>query len=124
LPTKFRELTILLTTAKLKSTYEFTHHTPVSKAAGVTDEQREILKTAGERKHYFTHTSSDLFDEKETALLQFVEALIETETGDVEDALFDKVKELFGDREVVEVVSLQVCDVTVERCRGEDVDIL
>jgi alkylhydroperoxidase family enzyme len=53
-----------------------------------------------------------LFDEKETALLQFVEALIETETGDVEDAVFDKVKEMFGDREVVEVVSLQVRGVT------------
>jgi alkylhydroperoxidase family enzyme len=53
-----------------------------------------------------------LFDEKETALLQFVEALIETETGDVEDVVFDRVKEMFGDRQVVEVVSLQVRDVT------------
>ncbi|KAF2794375.1 hypothetical protein K505DRAFT_361143 [Melanomma pulvis-pyrius CBS 109.77] len=111
LPQKLRELVILLTTAKFKSTYEFTHHTPVSQATGVTDEQREDIGNAGEQKGYFSKGDGGEgnvgWEEKEKVLLGFVEAVIESVDGDVSDELFGKVKELFSDREIVEIVSLE-----------------
>lgn len=110
LPPKFRELVILLSTTKFHSSYEFTHHIPVSQKAGVTDAQRNEIAKSGVKKGYFSSGGGDDvgFEEKEKALLGFVEGIIESESGDVDDAVFDKIKELFSDREIVEIISLQV----------------
>lgn len=84
----------------------------MSKAAGVTDEQREDIGRAGEQKGYFNNGGDGErnvgWEGKEKVLLGFVEAVIESADEDVRDEMFSKVKEQFSDREIVEIVSLEV----------------
>ncbi|KAJ9145342.1 hypothetical protein NKR23_g5381 [Pleurostoma richardsiae] len=53
LPPRECELVILLTTAKFRSVYEWTHHIPIPANIGITDAQRDELSRAGVRKGYF-----------------------------------------------------------------------
>lgn len=108
---KHRELVILLSTAKFKSSYEWTHHITISTNEGVTDAQREVLAEAGNQKGFFSEQEkagqiTDLFTPQEKTLLLFLEAIIdEPEVG---DDLWARVKAEFSDREIVEVITLQV----------------
>lgn len=47
LSTRDRELVIMLTTSKFDSTYEWTHHLPLSLLAGVTKQQQLALEASG-----------------------------------------------------------------------------
>ncbi|KAL4869582.1 hypothetical protein BDV12DRAFT_196209 [Aspergillus spectabilis] len=103
-----RELVILLSTAKFKSNYEWTHHIPVSRKAGVTDLQRAEIEKAGKVRKYFSEGGFDEragFSEKDAILLRFVEAVIEE--GVVGEEHWGRMRGVFSDREVVEVISLQ-----------------
>ncbi len=110
IPAPERELAILLTTAKFGSTYEYTHHVPVSAKFGITDQQRDELARAGVRKNYFAASNEGrntaCFSPKETTLLRFVEAVIEG--PEIPQALWDETKAIFSDREIVELITLQV----------------
>ncbi|KAF4842175.1 hypothetical protein CGCSCA4_v008920 [Colletotrichum siamense] len=110
LSNKNRELAILLSTAKFRSTYEFSHHVPVSTKEGVTDAQREVLIQAGKQKGFLAGQESseklkDLFTQKERALLVFLEAVIES--PEVDDKVFAGAKAELSDREIVELITLQ-----------------
>ncbi|KAK1539137.1 beta-glucuronidase [Colletotrichum costaricense] len=110
LSSKNRELVILLSTAKFRSTYEWTHHSTVSAKEGVTDAQREVIAQAGRQKGYFSsqgklESLAELFTSKEKALLLFIEAVIDG--PEVADELWTKAKTEFSDREVVEMITLQ-----------------
>ncbi|KAJ9148519.1 hypothetical protein NKR23_g4887 [Pleurostoma richardsiae] len=109
LPRRERELVILLSTSKFPSTYEWTHHVPISAKFGITDVQREELSRAGTQKGYFASQEKGQgethFTSKEMTLLLFVEAVIEG--PEVSDALWERVKADFSEREIVEVISLQ-----------------
>ncbi|KAG7076082.1 beta-glucuronidase [Colletotrichum scovillei] len=110
LSSKNRELVILLSTAKFRSTYEWTHHSTVSAKEGVTDAQREVIVQAGRQKGYFSaqgklESLAELFTSKEKALLLFIEAVIDG--PEVADELWTKAKTEFSDREVVEMITLQ-----------------
>ncbi|KAK1480222.1 beta-glucuronidase [Colletotrichum tamarilloi] len=110
LSSKNRELVILLSTAKFRSTYEWTHHSTVSAKEGVTDAQREVIAQAGRQKGYFSSQGklkslAELFTSKEKALLLFIEAVIDG--PEVADELWTKAKTEFSDREVVEMITLQ-----------------
>ncbi|KAJ0307492.1 hypothetical protein COL5a_000343 [Colletotrichum fioriniae] len=111
LSSKNRELVILLSTAKFRSTYEWTHHSTVSAKEGVTDAQREVIAQAGRQKGYFSaqgklESLADLFTPREKTLLLFIEAVIDG--PEVADELWAKAKTEFSDREVVEMITLQV----------------
>lgn len=111
LSNKNRELSILLSTSKFRSSYEFSHHVPVSTKEGVTDAQREVLIQAGKQKGFLAGQESseklkDLFTQKERALLVFLEAVIES--PEVDDKVFAGAKAELSDREIVELITLQV----------------
>ncbi|KAE8151629.1 AhpD-like protein [Aspergillus avenaceus] len=101
-----RELVILLSTAKFRSTYEWTHHIPISTKAGVTDEERQVIQDAGAQARYFSgQKPTTKFNTKDGILLDSVETIIEH--PEVGEELWARVKELFSDREIVEIISLQ-----------------
>ena len=111
LSTRDRELVIMLTTSKLNSIYEWNHHLPLSLKAGVTEKQQSALKTSAKEKNYFIHRKCDSgagFSEKDIILLAFVETIIQQ--PEVSDELWKSVKGEFSDREIVEIISLQVSD--------------
>ncbi|RAL02339.1 carboxymuconolactone decarboxylase family protein [Aspergillus ibericus CBS 121593] len=103
-----RELVILLTTSKFHSTFEWTHHLPVSRKAGVTEKQQSALETSAKEKNYFISGKYDPeagFSAKDMILLTFVETIIQQ--PNVSDELWERVKSEFSDREIVEIISLQ-----------------
>ncbi|KAE9568820.1 hypothetical protein CGMCC3_g15046 [Colletotrichum fructicola] len=110
LSNKNRELSILLSTSKFRSSYEFSHHVPVSTKEGVTDAQREVLAQAGKQKGFLAGKDGsgqlkDLFTQKERTLLVFLEAVIEG--PEVDDKVFAGAKAELSDREIVELITLQ-----------------
>jgi alkylhydroperoxidase family enzyme len=106
-----RELVILLSTSKFQSSYEWTHHITVSNNEGVTDAQRVVLAKAGNQKGYLLQQEkagqiADLFTPQEKTLLVFLEAVIDEPK--VGDDLWARAKAEFSDREIVEIITLQV----------------
>ncbi|KXJ89283.1 AhpD-like protein [Microdochium bolleyi] len=116
LEAKLRELAILLTAAKLGSTYEFTHHTHMSKNFGVVDAQRKwIWEVAGKNgaeekekggvlKGVQDAVKEGIFTDKEAVLLALVENIVET--GVVGEELWKRARSYFGERELVDVCSV------------------
>ncbi|RAH84662.1 hypothetical protein BO86DRAFT_407602 [Aspergillus japonicus CBS 114.51] len=103
-----RELVILLTTAKFQSTYEWTHHVPVSLKAGVTRAQQSALEASSKTTNYFIDGKYSLeaaFSPRDLVLLTFVETIIQQ--PEVGDELWERVKREFSEREIVEIISLQ-----------------
>lgn len=106
-----RELIIMLTTSKFHSTYEWTHHLPLSLKAGVTKKQQSALEASAKQKDYFIDGNYDLeagFGEKDIILLTFVETIIQQ--PEISDELWKRVKGTFSDREIVEIISLHVSE--------------
>lgn len=104
-----RELVIMLTTSKFNSTYEWTHHLPLSLKAGVTKQQQLALEESAKQNNYFIDGKCGFkagFSAKDLILLAFVETIIQQ--PEVSDELWKRVKSEFSDREIVEIVSLQV----------------
>jgi len=88
-----RELAILRTGQILHSDYELDQHVPIAKSCGVTDPQIAALPD---------WRASELFDEKQRALLAYTEAL-DTHGGDVDDATYAAFAKQFTPREIVEL---------------------
>ena len=83
-----RELAILRTGQILHSDYELDQHVPIAKSCGVTDPQIAALPD---------WRASELFDEKQRALLAYTEAL-DTHGGDVDDATYAAFAKQFTPR--------------------------
>jgi alkylhydroperoxidase family enzyme len=107
---KDRELIILLSSAKFRSYYEWTHHIPLSTKFGVTDKQRNELRNAAKVKGYFSEVywkeNKANFDTKEQVLLTFLEAIIDF--GEVDEATWQKATETFSKRQIMEMLTMQV----------------
>jgi alkylhydroperoxidase family enzyme len=108
LTTRLRELVILNSSLRFESSYEHQHHITISQSY-VTDAQRaEIEKTAGDSTYFLQgKTEPEVFSPQELAMLKFLEATINSPT--VDDAVFREAKQYLSDRQMVEVVLLQVC---------------
>jgi AhpD family alkylhydroperoxidase len=89
-----RELAILRTAQLTGSRYEWSHHVPMAKAAGVRAEQIAELERWRE---------SEAFDERERALLRCAE---EVHGCALSDAAFGELERLFEEGEVVELLML------------------
>lgn len=74
----------------------------------VTDEQRaEIEKTTGDSSYFLQGKAQHgVFSQQELALLKFLEATINSPT--VDDAIFDEARQHLSERQMVEVVIVQV----------------
>jgi alkylhydroperoxidase family enzyme len=92
-PALLREMAILRTGQILHSAYELDQHIPLAKACGMTDAQIAALPN---------WRGSDLFDQKQRALLAYTEALDE-HGGDVDDATYDAFAAYFSPQEIVEI---------------------
>jgi alkylhydroperoxidase family enzyme len=96
-----RELLILRGAEAQGIDYEWVHHVPMARAAGVSAAQINALADWRVR--------GDLFGEKERAVLRLAE---EVAAGPASAACIDELKRLFADEEVIELVltaSFYVC---------------
>jgi alkylhydroperoxidase family enzyme len=92
-PALLREMAILRTGQILRSDYEIDQHIPLARACGMTDAQIAALPD---------WRSSDLFDDKQRALLGYTEA-VAAHGGDVDDATYDAFAKQFSPQEIVEI---------------------
>lgn len=91
-PRNLRELAIYRTAEIVGSEYEINQHTPLMKMCGFSGEQ--IAQVA-------TWQSSKLFDDKQLALLAFVEQT--AHGGNVDDATYANLAAFFTPQEIVEI---------------------
>jgi alkylhydroperoxidase family enzyme len=92
-PAKLREMAILRTGQILDSKYELAQHIPLARACGITDAQVAALPN---------WRASDLFDDKQKALLAYTEA-VAAHGGEVDDATYDAFARQFSPQEIVEI---------------------
>jgi alkylhydroperoxidase family enzyme len=91
-PRNLRELAIFRTAEIVGSDYELNQHTPMMKMCGYSEEQ--IVQVA-------VWQSSKLFDEKQRALLAYVEQV--AHGGNVDDGTFAALARFFTPQEIVEI---------------------
>lgn len=93
-PRPYRELTILRTVQNWDGAYEFNQHRAMARACGFTEAQIDGLANWRE--------SGGLFDEKQRAVLAYVDELT-TRPGKVDDATFAALAKFFPPNEIVEL---------------------
>ncbi|HEY2638462.1 MAG TPA: hypothetical protein VGI66_01075, partial [Streptosporangiaceae bacterium] len=91
-----RELAILACGACFRAPYEASQHDPISRAVGVSDQQRGAV-AAG-------RWNSGCFTAAQQALLAFVAAVAATPA--VPDAVFNAMRLHYSDRQLVEAITL------------------
>jgi len=91
-PRRLIELTIMRTAQIVGSTYEINQHTPLIKMCGYSDAQIAALPA---------WQASTLFDDKERAVLGYVEEM--THGGDVDDPTFATLEKYFPPQQIVEL---------------------
>ncbi len=91
-PRKLLELIIMRTAQIVGSRYEINQHIPLSKMCGYSDTQIAALPN---------WKMSNLFDERERALLGYVEEM--ANGGDVDDSTFAALQKYFDPQEIVEI---------------------
>ncbi len=98
---------ILYSSLRFDSAYEHGHHVAISKPV-VTDAQRaELEKTARDSSFFLNGKAGEgIFSAQELAMLKFVEATINGPR--VDDVIFAEAKEYLSERQMVEIVILQV----------------
>jgi len=104
LDARYRELAILRIAVINRADYEFAQHVPYAQRAGVSAAQIEAVKTDPGSNPGFDPGSNpglSVFDAKDRAVLAYAETM--TRDIDVPAALFDRVRGLFDEREVVEL---------------------
>jgi len=92
LPPALRELAILRIAQMTGAGYEWAHHVPIARQAGVGEEQVSELKSWQTSPH---------FNERERAALRYVESV--TSAVAVPDEVFQEARRHLGEAEVVEL---------------------
>jgi AhpD family alkylhydroperoxidase len=91
-PRVLRELVILRTAQIVRSDYELNQHIPMALKSGLTQQQLDEVARWRDSK---------LFDERQRAVLAYVEQLLAG--GDVDDATFAALTRHFTPQEIVEI---------------------
>jgi len=91
-----REIVTLATAVLVESEYELVQHVPLSEAAGVDEATRAALL----RREF----GSALLSERDRATARFVAAVIASPA--VPDEIFEPVRSLYNDREIVEIMQV------------------
>ena len=91
-----RELAILACGACYRAPYEASQHEPISRAAGVSDQQRAAVAAR--------RWNAMCFTEAQQALLAFVAAVAAAPV--VPDAVFTAMRQHYSDRQLVEAIAL------------------
>lgn len=113
-----RELAICRVAVLNRAHFEWTQHSPLALAAGISREGLKAIRDG---------TPSDL-NEKQVAVLEFTTA--STKDGRVTDLVFEGLKKHFNDKEIVEIVATVAAYNCVSRflvaldiAEGNDVDV-
>ncbi|KAL2758649.1 hypothetical protein ACRALDRAFT_207786 [Sodiomyces alcalophilus JCM 7366] len=102
IPADLRELAISRIAVINRAWYEWIHHAPLAVAAGVSQEAMDWLKAqSGDLAGL--EDGPKIFNEKQWAVLLLADEM--TRNVHVADETFGKVKALFSDKEVVEIVT-------------------
>ncbi|KAK1654338.1 carboxymuconolactone decarboxylase [Colletotrichum phormii] len=101
IPADLRELAISRVAVVNKAWYEWGHHAPLAVAAGVSPEGMDAIKT--EAPLELASRPALYLSEKQWAVLVYSDEM--TRTVRVKDETFAKLKELFNEREVVEITT-------------------
>jgi alkylhydroperoxidase family enzyme len=91
-----RELAILACGACFRAPYEISQHEPISRAVGVSEEQRAAVAAK--------HWNAGCLTAAQQALLAFIAAVADAPT--VPDAAFSAVQRHYNDRQIVEAITL------------------
>ncbi|EEP76960.1 conserved hypothetical protein [Uncinocarpus reesii 1704] len=100
LPVDIREIAICRVATLNEAWFEWKHHAPILAESGFSDAMMEMVKSAT------TPTDAELtalFDRKQAAVFRYTEAM--TKTVKVPDAIFAEMKELFSEKEIVEITA-------------------
>jgi alkylhydroperoxidase family enzyme len=97
LPVRSRELAILTLAEEAQCNFVFTQHAPISEAAGVDQEIRQLIRN----RDY----ADPALSEQDRTIIQFAAEVVAQ--PQVSDALFASARKYLSEREVVEL--LQVC---------------
>jgi alkylhydroperoxidase family enzyme len=92
-PRALCELAIIRTAQIVGGDYELNQHIPMALEAGLTRQQLDEVEN---------WEDSDLFDERQLAVLAYVEAMT-ADQGEVDDATFAELARLFTPQEIVEL---------------------
>jgi len=92
LPPALRELAILRVAQMTGASYEWAHHVPIARQVGVSEEQVAGLES---------WDTSPYFEERERALLRYVESVASTVAAP--DEVFREVRRHLSEAEVVEL---------------------
>ncbi len=90
-----RELTILLVANRMRAEYPVNDHIPIALAEGMAQEKIDAVPN---------WRKSELFDDREKALLEYVETM--TDAIQVPNDVFANAKAHFNEREIVEITVL------------------
>lgn len=101
IPADLRELAISRVAVVNKAWYEWGHHAPLAVAAGVSQEGMDAIKT--ETPLDLASRPALYLSEKQWAVLVYSDEM--TRNVRVKDETFAKLKELFNEREVVEITT-------------------
>jgi alkylhydroperoxidase family enzyme len=87
-----REIAIIRTGQLLDAGYELNQHIPLGISCGLTGAQLDAMP----------HWRTDLFDDKQRALLAYADAVV-SNRGEVDDLTYDQFAKFFNPREIVEL---------------------
>ncbi|KAK0635451.1 AhpD-like protein [Bombardia bombarda] len=106
-----RELAISRVAVVNRAWYEWMHHAPLAEAGGVSKEGMAfVLEHEGPLE---IGTKSDLLTEEQWAVLCYADEM--TKNVQVKEETFARLRELFGEREVVEITATVACYNCVSR---------
>lgn len=93
IPADLREIAICRVAVLNEAWFEWEHHAPIAQAAGVSEEVLESVQTG----------STEWLNEKQIAVMEYTDAM--TKDVRVPEAVFDKLRQVFDEREIVEITA-------------------
>jgi alkylhydroperoxidase family enzyme len=102
IPADLRELAISRVAVVNRAWYEWMHHAPLAVAAGVSEQGMEVVKREGALVLGEEEVPGGL-NEKQWAVVCYTDEM--TRNVQVRDGTFERLRGLFGEREVVEITA-------------------
>ncbi|KAI6608025.1 hypothetical protein MCOR14_004146 [Pyricularia oryzae] len=113
LPADLRELAICRVAVVNTAWYEWMHHAPLAREAGVAESAMENFVKRTEPLVGSNPSQDGLLSDKQWAVLRYTDEM--TRNVRVADETFDLLKSLFSEREVVEITATVACYNCVSR---------
>ncbi|KAL1835803.1 hypothetical protein VTJ49DRAFT_6047 [Mycothermus thermophilus] len=113
LPADLREIAISRVAVVNRAWYEWMHHAPLAVKGGVTEKGMEVVKREGELRWVAGEEVPEGLTEKQWAVVCYTDEM--TRNVQVREETFQRLRELFGEREIVEITATIACYNCVSR---------